>query len=107
MKGNSRGDVLHIDDERLRVATLEFLIKNLVARIITANPDTDLKQDLLSALERLGPPFASNDVERAAIRARMHAEAHAILNWATDGQTTASSPIQGRPLPASHYRQWR
>lgn len=98
---------MHIDDELLRGVTLEFLVKDLVTRIIRDNPATDLKQDILSAVERLTPPFASNDVERAAIRARMYAEAHAILDWATDGQTTTHSPILGRPLPASHYRQWR
>ena len=98
---------LHIDDDRLRVVTLEFLVKDLVARISRDNPAPDLKQDVLGALERLRPPFASDDVERAAIRARMCAEAQAILNWAMDGQGTAASPIQGRPLPSSRYRQWR
>ena len=98
---------MHIDDERLRVATLEFLVKDLVARISRDNPALDLKQDVLSVLERLAPPFASGDVERAAIRARMCAEAQAILNWAMDGQGTAASPFQDRPLPSSRYRQWR
>ncbi|PDT50439.1 hypothetical protein CO661_02100 [Sinorhizobium fredii] len=96
-----------VDEERLRVAALEFLVKNLVARIVEGKSVPDLKHDVLSALERITPPFASDDVEQAAVRARMHAEAQAILDWAMDRQGTTPSPIQGRPLPASHYRQWR
>ncbi|MCM5693947.1 hypothetical protein [Sinorhizobium meliloti] len=98
---------MHFEDDGLRVATLEFLVKVLATKRLRDDPDADLKQDLLSALERIPLQFASNEVERAEIRAKMHAEANAILNWAVEGRTTTISPIAGRPLSASHYRQWR
>lgn len=98
---------MHIDDDRLRVATLEFLVRVLVASKVRDNSFADLKHDVLSALERLSPQCAASDVELAEIRARMHAEADAILRWAVGGQTNTISPIEDRPLSVSHYRQWR
>lgn len=97
---------MHFEDDGLRVATLEFLVKVLATRRFRDDPDA-LKQDVLSALERIPLQFVSSEVERAEIRAKMHAEANAILNWAVEGRTTTISPIAGRPLSASHYRQWR
>ncbi|WP_164827737.1 hypothetical protein [Sinorhizobium meliloti] len=98
---------MHFEDDGLRVATLEFLVKVLVTERVRDDPVADLKQNVLSALERIPLQFASSEVERAEIRARMHAEADAILNWAVEGRTTTISPIAGRPLSPSHYRQWR
>ncbi|THK37112.1 hypothetical protein EHS39_16300 [Ensifer sp. MPMI2T] len=98
---------LHIDDDRLRVATLEFLVRVLVTSKVRDNSFADLKHDVLSALERMPLQSASSEVERAEVRARMHAEADAILSWAEHGPTTTISPIEGRPLSGSHYRQWR
>ncbi|WP_167333576.1 hypothetical protein [Sinorhizobium arboris] len=98
---------MHIEDDRLRVATLEFLVKVLATRRVRDDPGADLKQDVLSALERVPLQCISSEVEQAEIRARMHAEADAILSWAVNGRTTTISPIEGRPLSASHYRQWR
>ncbi|MDW9371019.1 hypothetical protein GOA55_30385 [Sinorhizobium meliloti] len=101
------GGSLHFEDDGLRVATLEFLVKVLATKRLRDDPDADLKQHVLSALERIPLQFVSSEVERAEIRAKMHAEANAILNWAVEGRTTTISPIAGRPLSASHYRQWR
>ncbi|WP_164828999.1 hypothetical protein [Sinorhizobium meliloti] len=98
---------MHFEDDGLRVATLEFLVKVLATKRLRDDPDNDLKHDVLSALERIPLQFVSGEVERAEIRAKMHAEANAILNWAVEGRTTTISPIAGRPLSASHYRQWR
>lgn len=100
---------MHFENDGLRVATLEFLVKVLATKRLRddPDPDADLKQDVLSALERIPLQFVSSEVERAEIRAKMHAEANAILNWAVEGRTTTISPIAGRPLSASHYRQWR
>lgn len=98
---------MHFEDDGLRVATLEFLVKVLATKRLRDDPDADLKSDVLSALERIPLQFVSSEVERAEIRAKMHAEANAILNWAVEGRTTTISPITGRPLSASHYRQWR
>ncbi|NRP72137.1 hypothetical protein ILFOPFJJ_03033 [Ensifer psoraleae] len=98
---------MHIDDDRLRVATLEFLVKLLVTSKVRDTPFADLKYDVLSALERISPQCASNEVEQAEIRARMHAEADAILRWAVGGGASTISPIEGRPLSVSHYREWR
>lgn len=82
-------------------------MKVLATKRLRDDPDADLKQDVLSALERIPLQFVSSEVERAEIRAKMHAEANTILNWAVEGRTTTISPITGRPLSASHYRQWR
>jgi deoxycytidylate deaminase len=98
---------LHFEDDGLRVATLEFLVKVLATKRLRDDPDADLKQDVLSAVERIPLQFVSSEMERAEIRAKMHAEANAILNWAVEGRTTTISPIAGRPLSPSHYRQWR
>ncbi|MDX0439094.1 hypothetical protein [Sinorhizobium medicae] len=98
---------MHFEDDGLRVATLEFLVKVLATQRLRDDPDTDLKQGVLSAFERIPLQFVCSEVERAEIRAKMHAEANAILNWAVEGRTTTISPIAVRPLSASHYRQWR
>lgn len=98
---------MHIDDDRLRVATLEFLVKVLVTSKVRDTSLADLKHEVLSALERISPQCASDEVERAEIRARMHAEADAILRWAAGGGANTMSPIEARPLSVSHYRQWR
>lgn len=98
---------MHIDDDRLRVATLELLVKILVTSKVRDNSFAELKHEVLNALERISPQCASNEVEAAEIRARMHAEADAILRWAVGGRTNTISPIEGRPLSGAHYRQWR
>jgi hypothetical protein len=99
---------VRIDDERLRVATLHFVVKQLVARILKDNPTADLKYDVLSALEQITPCFGSDDVERGVIRVSMHSEANAILDWAIEGKGSSTSLIEGLPLPTtSHYREWR
>ncbi|THK34624.1 hypothetical protein EHS39_29305 [Ensifer sp. MPMI2T] len=98
---------MSISDEQLRVATYEFLIRNLVTKTVRSCDGADLKLEICSALLRMAPPFGSNEVEQASIRARMYDEAMAVLNWAIDGEGATRSPIPGRPLPHTHYREWR
>ncbi|OKP75696.1 hypothetical protein BTE77_18980 [Ensifer adhaerens] len=96
-----------IDNEQLRVATLEFILRSLVAKVLEHTPGPDLTHHVLSALDQLAPSFAAADIDPAEVRARMRAQADAILSWAMDESGIVQSPIKGRPLSETHYRDWR
>ena len=98
---------MRIDDEQLRVATLEFVLRRLVAKALEHTPGTDLTHDVLSGVDQLTPSFATEDIDPNEVRTRMRAQADAILSWAMDKSGTVQSPIKGRPLSETHYRDWR